>query len=91
MDIVINQLILQNNLMDLKIRTMPSPMIVAAYEAYGANPTPIPYMEVYSGLQLKTIDGQDKSIIGDRRNEICRGSKLSNTSVIQAYMLLQPV
>lgn len=41
-----------------KIRTMASPMIVAAYEAYGANPTPVPYMEVYSSLQLNMIDGQ---------------------------------
>ncbi|MFP3428076.1 TRAP transporter substrate-binding protein DctP, partial [Pseudoalteromonas sp. SIMBA_162] len=25
---------------------------------YGANPTPMPYSEVYSGLQLGQIDGQ---------------------------------
>ncbi len=41
-----------------KIRTMASPMIAAMYESYGANPTPVPYMEVYSSLQLKMIDGQ---------------------------------
>ncbi len=41
-----------------KIRTMASPITIACYEAYGANPTPIPYMEVYSSLQLKMIDGQ---------------------------------
>jgi len=41
-----------------KMRTMASPMISAGYEAYGANPTPIPYMEVYSSLQLNMIDGQ---------------------------------
>lgn len=46
----------------LKMRTMPSPMIVASYEAYGANPTPMPYMEVYSGLQLKMIEGQENPI-----------------------------
>ena len=45
-----------------KMRTMPSPMIVAAYEAYGANPTPMPYMQVYSGLQLKMIDGQENPL-----------------------------
>ncbi|HHX51787.1 MAG TPA: DctP family TRAP transporter solute-binding subunit [Clostridia bacterium] len=45
-----------------KMRTMPSPMIVAAYEAYGANPTPMPYLEVYSGLQLNMIDGQENPI-----------------------------
>jgi TRAP-type C4-dicarboxylate transport system substrate-binding protein len=42
----------------LKMRVMTSPMLIAAYEAYGANPTPLPYSEVYSALQLKMIDGQ---------------------------------
>lgn len=46
----------------LKMRTMPSPMIVASYEAYGANPTPMPYMEVYSGLQLNMIEGQENPL-----------------------------
>jgi len=45
-----------------KMRTMQSPMIVAAYEAYGANPTPVPYMEVYSGLQLNMIEGQENPL-----------------------------
>jgi tripartite ATP-independent transporter DctP family solute receptor len=46
----------------LKMRTMPSPMIVASYEAYKSNPTPMPYMEVYSGLQLNMIEGQENPI-----------------------------
>ncbi|XOZ35049.1 TRAP transporter substrate-binding protein DctP [Halomonadaceae bacterium KBTZ08] len=41
-----------------KIRTMTSPILVESYKAYGANPTPTPYSEVYSGLQLGQIDGQ---------------------------------
>lgn len=45
-----------------KMRTMPSPMIVAAYSAYGANPTPVPYMEVYSGLQLNMIEGEENPL-----------------------------
>jgi tripartite ATP-independent transporter DctP family solute receptor len=43
---------------NFKMRTMVSPMLVAAYEAFGASPTPMPYGEVYGGLQLKSIDGQ---------------------------------
>ncbi|WP_148863589.1 TRAP transporter substrate-binding protein [Marinobacter fonticola] len=43
---------------DFKIRTMTSPILTQSYEAYGANPTPMPYSEVYSGLQLKQIEGQ---------------------------------
>ncbi len=41
-----------------KMRTMVSPLLVEAYKAYGASPTPMPYSEVYSGLQLNLIDGQ---------------------------------
>ncbi len=43
---------------DFRIRTMTSPMLVESYRAYGASPTPMPYAEVYSGLQLGQIDGQ---------------------------------
>ncbi len=43
---------------DFRIRTMTSPILVESYRAYGANPTPMPYGEVYSGLQLGQIDGQ---------------------------------
>jgi len=46
----------------MKFRTMQSPMIIAAYEAYGANPTPMSYTEVYSGLQLNMIEGQENPI-----------------------------
>lgn len=42
----------------LKMRTMVSPLLVEAYAAYGAAPTPMPYSEVYSGLQLGMIDAQ---------------------------------
>lgn len=42
----------------VKIRTMVSPLLLKAYEAYGANPTPMAYSEVYSALQLNMIDAQ---------------------------------
>lgn len=41
-----------------KMRTMTSPILVNSYKAYGANPTPLPYAEVYSALQLGQIDGE---------------------------------
>ena len=47
---------------NLKIRTMQSPILLASYEAYGANPTPMPAMEVYSALQLKMIEAQENPI-----------------------------
>lgn len=41
-----------------KMRTMTSQLLVENYKAYGCNPTPMPYAEVYSGLQLNIIEGQ---------------------------------
>ncbi|PAB59234.1 TRAP transporter substrate-binding protein [Anaeromicrobium sediminis] len=66
-----------------KMRTMPSPMIVAAYEAYGANPTPVPYMEVYSGLQLNMIEGQENPLFAIEEMKFCEVQKyltLANAS-----------
>lgn len=42
----------------VKIRTMVSPLLLQAYKAYGANPTPMAYSEVYGALQLNMIDAQ---------------------------------
>jgi TRAP-type C4-dicarboxylate transport system substrate-binding protein len=42
----------------VKMRVMTTPLLIAAYQAYGASPTPLSYFEVYSALQLNMIDGQ---------------------------------
>lgn len=41
-----------------KMRVMVSPLLLQAYSDLGANPTPIPFGEVYGALQLKQVDGQ---------------------------------
>jgi TRAP-type C4-dicarboxylate transport system substrate-binding protein len=46
----------------LKVRTMNSPIILATYKGLGANPTPIPFFEVYSGLQTNLIDAQENPL-----------------------------
>lgn len=47
------------DLKGLKIRTMENPVHLAAFRAMGANPTPMPFSEVFTALQQKTIDGQE--------------------------------
>ncbi|MGM0415148.1 MAG: TRAP transporter substrate-binding protein DctP [Bacillota bacterium] len=42
----------------LQIRVMPDPMLSAQYRNYGADPVQMDYAEVYSGLQLGSIDAQ---------------------------------
>lgn len=40
------------DLKGLKIRTNNSPMNIAAFKVFGANPIPMPFAEVYTGLDL---------------------------------------
>ncbi|MEG2483732.1 MAG: DctP family TRAP transporter solute-binding subunit [Lachnospiraceae bacterium] len=46
----------------LKIRIMNTPLISENYKAFNASPTPMPFMETYSGLQLKTVEGTEQPI-----------------------------
>lgn len=50
------------DLKGLKIRTMQNPIHLEAFRAMGANPTPMPFSEVFTALQQKTIDGQENPI-----------------------------
>jgi tripartite ATP-independent transporter DctP family solute receptor len=47
------------DLSNLKIRTMQQPMHVEAFRAYGANPTPMAYGELYGALQSGVVDGAE--------------------------------
>jgi TRAP-type transport system periplasmic protein len=47
----------------LKIRTMENPIHLAAWKALGANPTPMPFSEVFTAMQQKTIDGQENPVL----------------------------
>lgn len=46
----------------LKLRTTPNPAHLQAFKILGANPTPMPFAEVYSALQTGTIDGQENPV-----------------------------
>jgi len=45
-----------------KIRVMTNPLLSETYDAFGATPTPLPWGEVYGGLQTGIIDGQENPI-----------------------------
>jgi TRAP-type transport system periplasmic protein len=46
----------------LKLRVIPNPINVAWVKALGANPTPLPFPEVYAAMEQKAIDGQENPI-----------------------------
>lgn len=46
----------------LKIRTMENPVHLATFRALGANPTPMPFGELFTAMQQKTVDGQENPL-----------------------------
>ncbi len=47
----------------LKVRTMQNPAHMAMVKALGADPTPIPFGELYMGLQQGVVDGMECPIV----------------------------
>ena len=43
----------------MKIRVIPSPLLSAQYETWGASPTPVDFKELYTALQQGLVDGQE--------------------------------
>ena len=50
-----------NDIKGLKFRVMTNQLFVDNMNAIGAHPVPMDWGEVYNGLQLKTIDGQENA------------------------------
>jgi C4-dicarboxylate-binding protein DctP len=46
-----------------KIRTMENPAHMAMVKAFGADPTPIAFGELYMALQQKVVDGQETPVV----------------------------
>ena len=51
------------DLEDLKIRTPNSSWRVAMFREYGANPTPMPFSELFVALQTGVVDGQENPLV----------------------------
>lgn len=57
----------------LKIRVIQSPIYLETFKTLGANPVPMPFPEVYTGLEQRTVDGQENPftvIKGNKFNEV---------------------
>ena len=47
---------------NIKIRTMEAPMHMENFKLLGANPTPVPWTELYLSLQQRIVDGQENPL-----------------------------
>ncbi len=51
------------SLKGFKLRTLQNNMHVAIFSALGANPTPMPFSEMFTALQQGVIDGQENPLV----------------------------
>ena len=69
----------------LKFRVQPSDVLVAQFQALGANPQKMAFAEVYGALQTKVINGQENTwsnIYGKKFFEVQDGTTESNHGII---------
>lgn len=74
---------------DLKIRVYPATQTIENYKVLKANPTPIPFAEIYSALQLNTVSAQENPmaiIYSNKLFEVQKYVTISNhTAPIDAF------
>lgn len=54
----------------LKIRTMQNSLHLKVFRALGANPTPMAFTELFSGLQQGVVDGQENPLMNIYSNKL---------------------
>lgn len=58
----IKPIVVASDYRGLKIRTMEAPLHMANFSALGANPTPVPFSELYMAMSQKIVDGQENPL-----------------------------
>lgn len=53
----------------LKLRTMQNEVHLDAFKKLGANPSPMPFSEVFTALESKTVDGQENPLATIKSNK----------------------
>jgi len=79
------------DLKDLKLRVPGGAWRVNMFKAYGANPAPMPFGEVYSALQSHVIDGQENpfaQIASAKLQEVQKFLSLTGHVYSPAYLIV---
>ncbi len=79
------------DLKGLKIRTMANEIHLAAWQAMGANPTPMAFSELFTAMQQKTVDGQENPlgiIVGNKFYEVEKNCTLTEHVYTPYYVVM---
>ena len=75
----------------MKIRVVENRLYVETWRALGANPVPMAWPEVYTGLQQKTVDGVDTNYAGmidAKHYEVAKHLALTNHSYTSNIIMM---
>lgn len=73
----------------LKIRTMQNPLHLKVFRALGANPTPMPFSELFSALQQGVVDGQENPLMNIYSQKISEVQKYGTmTGHVYSWVVL---
>lgn len=78
----VNPITSVEDMQGLKIRVLPTPGFVEAYNALGTQPTPMAYGEVFMAVQNRVVDALEISpdaFVADRFHEVAKNFTLTNT------------
>jgi tripartite ATP-independent transporter DctP family solute receptor len=65
----------------LKLRVIQNPLFIETFRVLGSNPVPMPFPEVYTALETRTIDGQENplaTILATKFYEVQKHTVVSN-------------
>lgn len=82
------------DLSGLKIRVMKSITATNMVNALGGSPTPLPFGELYSGLQQGTVDGAENnppSFYTSRHYEVCKYYSLDEHTAVPDVLLISTI
>ncbi len=78
------------DLKGLKIRIMENEIQLATWKAYGSNPTPMAFTELFTALQQHTVDGQDNGAELTWQSKFCEVQKyfIETKHIYSPYLIL---
>lgn len=75
----------------LKIRVMEAPVYLETWQTLGASPVPMPFPEVYNGLQQGVIDAQENPILTSalmKFTEVCPYATILNYTLQSTFQIM---
>ena len=80
-----------DDLKGLKIRVQQSPTTIKMIQTLGATPTPMPYGEVYSALQMGVVDGAENNVTAltnGRHGEVAKFYSMTEHQMVPDVLVI---